>query len=343
MHISNFFYSGEQVVALKHSKCRSKRACTCKSTFFRLCSTFLSSVILLALILELTACTKVQDRVTPPIALDGVLDLTKWDFNMGGPIDLNGEWEFYWKHLYSPDYFLNERNSFTGRSLINIPLSWNGHKVGGIPIEGMGYATFRLKVQLPENSKSKSLELSSIYTAHKLWVNGELLSSDGQVSTTRKRSEPKHFHKVIHLKQTSGSIELVIQVSNFMHRRGGIWQSIKFGNSEDILKLRERQLSMDMVLFGSLLIMGLYHFVLYALRRKDISPLYFGTFCLLVSLRNLLVGEITLLYFFPQVTQEFALKMEYLTFYLGITFFSYSFILSSPKKYRARWPSSSRL
>jgi signal transduction histidine kinase/DNA-binding response OmpR family regulator len=68
--------------------------------------------------------------------------------------------------------------------------------------------------------------------------------------------------------------------------------------------------------------MGLYHLALYILRAKDRSPLYFGLFCLLISLRNILVGEIFLLYFFPEITQEFVLKVEYWTFYLGITFFS---------------------
>jgi hypothetical protein len=269
----------------------------------------------------LTACSKTQSRNATPTAVDGVLDLTKWDFDEDGSVNLDGEWEFYWKQLHDSDYFLNGNNA-EGRSLIEIPGSWNGQEVDGASIEGMGYATFRLIILLPENSKSKSLELSSIYTAHRLWINGELMSSDGQISNRREGSEPKHYHKVISLNQSSETLELIIQVSNFMHKRGGIWQPIKFGNSEDIMKLRERQVLSDMILFGSLLIMGLYHLVLFALRQKDRSPLYFGVFCLLVSLRNLLVGEIILIYYFPQITQEFALKVEYLTFYLGITLFS---------------------
>jgi two-component system sensor histidine kinase ChiS len=278
-------------------------------------------ICLLILIIMLTACSKTQSRNATPTAVDGVLDLTKWDFDEDGSVNLDGEWEFYWKQLHDSDYFLNSKN-VEGRSLIEIPGSWNGQEVDGASVEGMGYATFRLIILLPEYSKSKSLELSSIYTAHRLWINGELVSSDGQVSNKREGSEPKHYHKVISLNQNSETLELIIQVSNFMHKRGGIWQPIKFGNSEDILKLRERQVMTDMILFGSLLIMGLYHLVLYALRQKDRSPLYFGLFCLLVSLRNLLVGEIILLYYFPQLTQEFALKVEYLTFYLGITLFS---------------------
>ena len=280
-----------------------------------------TSVIILLTVITLTGCTGNQDNILPPISEGGILDLTEWDFEKNGAVNLDGEWEFYWKQLYDPRHFLSGISSMD-KKIIMLPRSWNGYEVEGVPIEGTGYATFRLIIRLPENDKSMSMELPSIYTAHKLWINGELLSSDGQVSEASEGSEPKHFHKVISVPQSSDTLELIIQVSNYMHRRGGIWQPIKFGNSEDILKLRERQVFIDMTLFGSLLIMGIYHLMLYAFRRKDRSPLYFGIFCLLVSLRILLVGEIILLYFFPEIPQEFALKVEYFTFYLGITFFT---------------------
>lgn len=295
---------------------------------------FTSALILLS-VLALTGCTKGQDKISSPVSIDGVLDLTVWDFNKNGVVNLDGEWEFYWKQLYDSNHFLNGISS-VDKNLIKIPRSWNGYEVDGTPIEGTGYATFRLLIRLPEKNKPKALELPSIYTAHKLWINGDLVSSNGQVSTTREGSDPKHFHKVVSLPQNSGTVELIIQVSNFMHRRGGIWQPIKFGNSEDILKLRERQVLIDMTLFGSLLIMGLYHLVLYAFRQKDRSPLYFGIFCLLVSLRVLLVGEIILLYFFAQISQEFALKAEYFTFYLGITFFTLFIHALFPKEVPSR-------
>ena len=117
-------------------------------------------ICLSILIIMLTACSKTQSRNATPTAVDGVLDLTKWDFDEDGSVNLDGEWEFYWKQLHDPDYFLNSKN-VEGRSLIEIPGSWNGQEVDGASVEGMGYATFRLIILLPEYSKSKSLELSS--------------------------------------------------------------------------------------------------------------------------------------------------------------------------------------
>ncbi|MGB3926926.1 MAG: ATP-binding protein [Caldicoprobacterales bacterium] len=148
------------------------------------------------------------------------------------------------------------------------------------------------------------------------------MSSSGRVTNTSEGSEAKYYSKVIPLKQIGGTLEFIVQVSNFFHRRGGIWQSIKLGNSEDILKSWKSEILADMILFGSLLIIGLSHLALYALRPKEKSPLYFGMLCFFISLRNILVGKIILLYYFPQISQEFVLKVEYLTFYLGITSFS---------------------
>lgn len=296
-----------------------------------------------------------------PMSIDGFLDLSEWNFERDGPINLNGEWEFYWKQLIEPSQFTEskvelsqfsgskvEESHFSGdkteesqisrnefetpqisenevnleaKRLINIPRSWNNFIIDGAPIGGTGYATYRLRVKLPENNKHMAIEIQGISTAHKLWVNGELLSSDGKVSSTKEESEAKYYHKVIPLKQNGVTLEFVLQVSNFMHRRGGMWQPIKIGNSDDILKGREAQVIIDLALFGSLFIMALYHLVLFALRRKEKAALYFGVFCFLISLRNLIVGEIIILYFFPQIKQELILKIEYLTFYLGIAFF----------------------
>jgi len=255
-----------------------------------------------------------------PKASDGILDLREWDFNTNGPADLDGEWEFYWKKLYRPDDF-KERGFVSDRRIIKIPGSWNGYEIDGYPIGGEGYATFRLKILLPEDNISKSIRLSAISTAHRMWADGELVSALGEVATQREGSLPKYYPKVIPLKTEGDSIELVFQVSNFSHRRGGIWQSVTLGSSEEIQAIRERQMAVDMVLMGSLLITGLYHLALFLQRKKNRAPLFFGIFCILMGLRVVLVGQVLFLRFFPHLPQELALKLEYFTFYLALPFF----------------------
>ena len=236
-------------------------------------------------------------------------------------VKLDGEWEFYWQKLLMPEDFVKVTDYLVNRHLINIPRSWSGYEIDGQPIEGEGYATFRLRVLLPENGQPLSLNLSSIYTSHKLWVNGQLVSTLGEVSINRESCVPKYFPQIIPLKLDGDSAELILQVANFSHRRGGIWRSVALGNSELIQGIRERQIVYDMVLLGSLLILGLYHLALFSLRKKNKAPLFFALFCLFMALRISLVGEMLFLKFFPQLPQELALKLEYFTFYLGIPLF----------------------
>lgn len=276
--------------------------------------------ILLFLTFVLGGCHSA--KVTPEVkAVDGVLDLTQWDFTRDGNVYLNGQWEFYWGELYLPENFVSGEKTLFSRRLIEIPSSWNSYQIEGQELGGVGFATFRLRVLLPDNETVKAIRVPAISTAHKLWVNGEILSSQGVVSRNLEQAVPKYYPQIFDLKQQKGELELILQVSNFNHRRGGVWQPFALGNSDKIHLVRDRQIISDMVLFGGLLIIGIYHLMFYALRRQDKSPLYFSLFCILAALRIFLVGEILILNYLPNFPQEIVLKIEYLTFYLAMPIF----------------------
>ena len=84
----------------------------------RLHTAFLKGICIIAFLL--TGC--VQDRAQP-MAEKGVLDLTSWDFDRNGSVELNGEWAFYWRQLLSPDDFssdnIPDKASFTA-----LPGTW---------------------------------------------------------------------------------------------------------------------------------------------------------------------------------------------------------------------------
>ena len=53
-----------------------------------------------ALLLSLCGCG--EKRRTQPVAVDGVLDLSNWDFERDGIVDLKGEWRFVWEEFVEP-------------------------------------------------------------------------------------------------------------------------------------------------------------------------------------------------------------------------------------------------
>ena len=63
--------------------------------------------LIISVVLGLSeVCYSAPDmRAKQPFAVNGVLDLTQWDFDRDGAVSLDGEWDFYWQQLLVPDDF----------------------------------------------------------------------------------------------------------------------------------------------------------------------------------------------------------------------------------------------
>lgn len=256
-----------------------------------------------------------------PQAVRGQLDLTQVDFQNTDFIELNGEWAFYWKQLLDPSMIDSEKSRLT--SYVPVPQVWNNYRVGQLDLSPKGYATYHLKVKLnpDEIGRPKALYMPGIATAYKLWVDGKLLAASGVVGTSESEMQPKTLPKVVFYTPKSQQVDLVMQVSNFVQRKAGLWNKIKFGDVEPITLLREKNIGIDLLTVGALLIIGIYHLFYYFLRRADKAPLYFGIFCLLISLRTLLLGEMLFVRAFPDFSWGISVKMEYLTATIGVPVF----------------------
>lgn len=85
------------------------------------------------------------------------------------------------------------------------------------------------------------------------------------------------------LPNEGGPIALVLQVSNHAFRRGGVQYPILLANMDQLEQAHVRTWCWSMFITGVLLLTFTYHIVLYFLRKKDISTLYFGLDCLVLS------------------------------------------------------------
>jgi signal transduction histidine kinase len=273
------------------------------------------TVIAVLASLLLPACGRMPSSTKTPQADNGVLDLTGWDLVRDGPVDLAGEWEFYWEQLLQPDDFAEANPPQT--DFIQVPAPWNGHVVNNAPLSGDGYATYRLRVLLNDADTALAFRVPEFETAYVLYAGGSEISSNGVVGKTPETMQPQWLPKVADVTTESDQLEIILQISNFHHRKGGAGQIIQFGTKDQIHRISESRLSLDLFLFGGLFIMGLYHTALFALRRKDRSPLYFGTCCFLMSLRVLVTGEYYLASLFPGIDWELMVRLNYLSF--GLT------------------------
>jgi signal transduction histidine kinase len=273
--------------------------------------------IVVTAFLLLTSCGRVASPVGgSPQAEDGVLDLTSWDLARNGPVNLSGEWEFYWEQILHPDDFAG--TSLPPRTgLIKLPAPWNGYRANGEPLPGDGYATYRLQILLnSSNLPSLALKVPEFETAYVLYIDGKEVSSNGTVGKTPQTMQPQWLPKVVDI-PASSQLEVILQISNFHHRKGGAGQVIQLGAESHVRKIREAKLNYELFLFGSLFIMGIYHVILFVLRRKDRSPLYFGICCFLMSIRVLATDEYALSFYLPGMGWELLVQLNYLSF--GLT------------------------
>ena len=250
-----------------------------------------------------------------PQAAEGYLDLSNWQ-QEEGVINIDGQWEFYWSQLLEPGELNIAGTEKSG--YINLPGSWNGHTVDGQKLSGDGYATYRLTFNTEEENKRLGLKIPRIFTSYRLWANDKLIASAGTVGETQAQSTPQYLPQVAFFDSRQAENEIVVQVANFNHRSGGILESLAMGEEQQILHLRLKNIAYELFLFGSLIIIGAYHLALFAFRKKDYTPLYFGLFCIFVAMRTLLVGEQFFIFMFPAFSWEAAHKLQTLTFYLGL-------------------------
>ncbi len=257
-----------------------------------------------------------QDTRQPPHAENGTLDLTTWDFTQDGGLNLNGQWLFYWQQLIDPPDFLSDL-AVSPTGLFTLPGVWNNHEVDGLPLAGNGYATFRLKVLLAPDSAPKAVHILNQSTAYVLWINGKKLATNGLVGESKKNVTPQFLMQDKVFVDDSPVLDIVLQVANFNHRKGGIWNPVRLGLATDIQAGQNRQFMFDFFLFGCLFIMGGYHFCIYMLRKEDPSTLFFAVFTTVMALRVLVSGNYYLTFFFPNMSWEVVYTIELLSVFIA--------------------------
>jgi diguanylate cyclase (GGDEF)-like protein len=235
-----------------------------------------------------------------------------------GLVELTGEWEFYWKQFLYPEDFQLEAY-LPNKEYLHVPRLWNsGHD--GVPFSEQGYATYRLIIIDPTD-EPRSIKIPAIRTAYDLWINGELKISNGIVSDNPTEAVPSGTPQVIIFNPRQDYNEIIFHVANFNHKKGGILESIFYGDVRQIHSLENQKQRIEAFLFGILLIIGLYNVKLYQIRRKESAPLFFGLICLLLGFRIVLLGETLLAHWIPELSWDNLIRMEYLTMFLSLPLF----------------------
>ncbi|MBD8005452.1 ATP-binding protein [Bacillus norwichensis] len=234
---------------------------------------------------------------------------------------LNGEWEFYWHNLLSPDDF--KSGGQPAPDVMKVPNPWSSYELDGERLPQQGYATYRLQIVFPQNEVGtvKALYVPEISSAFKLWIDGEPKVGNGKVGKSRNSMKPQNIPKTVQFQVDDQKVELVMQVSNYYQWKAGVVDSILIGEPEAIAQYREKKLLFRSLIVMCLVVMGLYHVALFVLRRSELPLIFFGLVCLFVSMRAVRLDGILAHYMLPFLSWEWGKKLEYLGAALAILFF----------------------
>ncbi|MGE4289172.1 MAG: 7TM diverse intracellular signaling domain-containing protein [Salinivirgaceae bacterium] len=247
------------------------------------------------------------------------------------PIKLQGPVYFYWQALLEPEAL--EQGIVSGQQLVaQLPGPWT--KItgpDGNKLPAQGYGTYSFTLRVPNANQVYGLKLYSIFTAYRLYANGDEVAAVGEVGKTAESSVPRFLTNEISLPVLKKgdapwqNIDLVLQVSNFHHRRAGAQQPMYFSTMHNILCSSKDSFILNLLLIGIILIIGFNHLLMYFLRRSDVSNLMFGMLSMVMILRNISTGDRLLTYWFPGMNWELLVKLDNFSGFATITLFAYYF------------------
>ncbi|RBW71093.1 sensor domain-containing diguanylate cyclase [Bacillus taeanensis] len=226
-------------------------------------------------------------------------------------VSLHSEWEFYWNQLLDPEAIKQEKNKL---NYIKVPSSWEGKVIDGKPLSNVGYATYRLQVKIPKEDigTNKALYLRYIGSAYQIWIDGEKKDVIGHVGKSIEEEIPKLRLNVIFFEPKQEIIEIVIQFSNHSFREGGIFGDVSYGDAKVLIPTILKGLLKDSFLIGGFFFIGLYHLIIFGMRKLELSIFIIGLMGMVGAVRTLLLSEYLLFLLVPHIEWTLMAKMEYL-------------------------------
>lgn len=267
------------------------------------------------------------------------LDLRDRNWGSGEEFKLDGLWHAYWGHFLSAEEIQqtelkpilfpvpgvwsdqpNKKNRYTTYQFVpdeQSPIDLLEQQDAVLP--ALGFMTYHAKVLIPEDIGPTYLYVPDMPSAYKLFVNGEQVSSNGQTGFFQNTEAPGFLPKVVKLDH-QGELEIVIHLSNFHYREGGIWFSLRLTDESGYFNMAQRPIISAVFFAGILIAIGLYNFSFFAFRSREVAALYFGLLCTSVGLRRLLIDE-RVLYLFDWFNWATLQRIEHLCFYLSLPLF----------------------
>ena len=255
-----------------------------------------------------------------PRVVQGILDLRGYAFTQESA-RVEGDFGFHWGVWENPVPASEPTGPF-----LSVPGYWNQVDVR-LPAEGV--ATYRVKILLPVSQRIWSFLYPETASASTLFINGRPLAHQGSPSLTAGDERPQYQPQLVAFVAPDGVADVVIQVSNWNYRKGGMWSPPRVGTEELMRRTDDRTIIWELLMIGAFLALALYNVGLYVRglplgRSQDLAGLWLMLTCLEIVARILVTGDNLAVRYFD-LDWEWGRKLEFLPMHLGSLFF-FSFL-----------------
>ncbi|MBN2078522.1 MAG: response regulator [Spirochaetes bacterium] len=254
-----------------------------------------SSIALLLIGCVLSGC-RGAGEVTPVIER-GVLDVTTWDSEKYPSFRLEGTCEFYWMRFIYPEEF-RVKKDLPEPSYVRIPTQWYKYTIDGEKLPPNGFATYRIVIKVKDRNMKLAMDIDQAAT-YRLFIDGKFVTEKGVVGTQKEGTEHYWGTEIVTFQPQGDEVELVFHVSNYRVYSGGMWVQILLGAEKEIITFKYFKIALEFFLIGSLLIMAIYHFILFLFGKRQREYLAFGILCLSAVLYTMSCGDLNFSYLVP--------------------------------------------
>ncbi|MCE5345894.1 MAG: sensor histidine kinase [Bacteroidales bacterium] len=251
-----------------------------------------------------------------PRAVKGVLDLRYIDRPDHFFIKLTGDWEFYWQKMLRPHDFKSAsiKPDFYGK----VPSYWIDYPQNSIKTGKSGYATYRLTVLLPHSfNRRLGIDLPVFDSSYDLYINEKYFGGNGTTGKSAEETEPEYRRNFYSISPQSDTLSIIINVSNYDHRRGGFWLPVKLGTFDDMQKHLANSWGRDWAVTSLLLGFSIFFFLFFLISPKEKIMCFFSISTLGLALRPLVTSHFLILSFFS-MKWEWIVRFEYLDLFMII-------------------------
>lgn len=236
--------------------------------------------------------------------------------------NLNDEWELFLEKSPAETFVLADKN-IAADFKVTVPNQWNKQIILSGKKSPETYGCYRYVCSNLNPLIEYAFHIKeSPGTSCAVYVNRKLIGQAGDpfaILSKEYNQKPNHYgpshskSMPLYFEFTpdqNGQAEIIVFVTNYYYRKGGLWDSVYVGPANAIWHLNIITLIFYCIVIGSLIFTGLLNIVQFFLNKTRTAYFYLGIASFAFAIRIATAGYCSLDIFFPNLTAELKVNLE---------------------------------